>query len=193
MGEYPMPHALFGSYYSSSTLHLFWPTTRCPQTTLLYSPSELLVLRDVGRNPATQQDQKLKKLTVMHLVGAARRNPGPAGPGAIFRDNASQFLLVLSKEGIGIQTNYMAEFHAIIESIEFALNHGWTSLWIESDSQATVEAFASGDTLWSFKVKLGHRKDRLVKVILVGVWKRHLERSNKLFSHGEYVRKYLLL
>ncbi|KAF5188832.1 Ribonuclease h domain [Thalictrum thalictroides] len=74
-------------------------------------------------------------------------NPGRAGVGAIFRDHRGKILIVHSR-GIGITTNFRAEYEAIIDSREITESKEWRRVWVESDSTAAVEAFRTGGIPW---------------------------------------------
>jgi ribonuclease HI len=73
-----------------------------------------------------------------HVDGGARGNPGPAGYGAVLKDEAGQILAELYA-GIGINTNNVAEYRGLIAALEWALEHGHTRLHIRSDSQLIVQ------------------------------------------------------
>ncbi|KAF9614266.1 hypothetical protein IFM89_016558 [Coptis chinensis] len=47
---------------------------------------------------------------------------------------------------LGVATNYQAEVLGIIESIDIALQKGWRTLWVVSDSEQAVRAFNSNKT-----------------------------------------------
>jgi ribonuclease HI len=73
-----------------------------------------------------------------NVDGGARGNPGPAGYGAIIKDENGQVLAELYA-GIGINTNNVAEYRGLIAALEWALEHGQRRLHIKSDSQLIVE------------------------------------------------------
>ncbi|MEE9217933.1 MAG: ribonuclease HI family protein [Acidobacteriota bacterium] len=74
------------------------------------------------------------------IDGGARGNPGPAGYG----------MQVTGPEGdvlgsyfgyLGVQTNNVAEYHALLAALEHARHRGWKRLWIGSDSELLVRQF----------------------------------------------------
>ena len=73
-----------------------------------------------------------------HVDGGARGNPGPAGYGAIIKDEHGQVLAELY-EGIGISTNNVAEYRGLIAALQWALAHGHTRVHIKSDSLLIVQ------------------------------------------------------
>uniref|UniRef100_A0A0R0EQF3 RNase H type-1 domain-containing protein n=1 Tax=Glycine max TaxID=3847 RepID=A0A0R0EQF3_SOYBN len=54
----------------------------------------------------------------LHFDGASKGNPGPAGAGAILRDGSKVYWL---REGVGIQTNNVAEYRSLILGLKHAL------------------------------------------------------------------------
>ncbi|KAL5706928.1 hypothetical protein ACHQM5_025034 [Ranunculus cassubicifolius] len=75
--------------------------------------------------------------------GAARGCPGPGGVGISFRNSDAEILGVIV-EGLGVCNNFWAEAYALVLALEEAIKCNWYSLWIESDSLATIQAFNSG-------------------------------------------------
>jgi len=73
-----------------------------------------------------------------NVDGGARGNPGPAGYGAVLKDDAGQVVAELY-EGIGINTNNVAEYRGLIAALEWALEHGYTRLHVRSDSLLIVQ------------------------------------------------------
>ncbi|KAF9590775.1 hypothetical protein IFM89_038302 [Coptis chinensis] len=56
--------------------------------------------------------------------GSSLGNPGSAGIGSTFRVASGDFLLVMWRK-IGVNTNYMDECLAIVESVEIAIQRNW--------------------------------------------------------------------
>ncbi|MGQ0733278.1 MAG: reverse transcriptase-like protein [Acidobacteriota bacterium] len=77
-------------------------------------------------------------MTVAHIDGGARGNPGPAGYGVVVSDEHGQVLAELH-EGIGIATNNVAEYRGLIAALEWAVAHGCSTLHIKSDSLLVVQ------------------------------------------------------
>jgi ribonuclease HI len=75
---------------------------------------------------------------VANVDGGARGNPGSAGWGAIIKDQTGQVLAELY-EGIGVNTNNVAEYRGLIAALEWALEHGHARLHIRSDSLLIVQ------------------------------------------------------
>jgi probable phosphoglycerate mutase len=73
-----------------------------------------------------------------NVDGGARGNPGSAGYGAVIRDESGQLLAELY-EGIGVNTNNVAEYRGLIAALEWALAHGHTRVHVKSDSLLVVQ------------------------------------------------------
>jgi ribonuclease HI len=79
--------------------------------------------------------------------GGARGNPGPAAYGYVLE---SEDGTVLDARGdtIGVATNNVAEYRALLAGLEAALAHGVTELEVVSDSELLVKQM-----LGEYKVK----------------------------------------
>ncbi len=71
---------------------------------------------------------------VVNVDGGARGNPGPAGIGAVV-SNADGDVLQEISERIGVATNNVAEYRALLRGIEAALALGADELAIIGDSE----------------------------------------------------------
>jgi len=74
---------------------------------------------------------------VAHIDGGARGNPGPAGYGAVIKDQSGRKVAALS-EYLGHQTNNFAEYQGLIAALEYALAHTSKALKVVSDSELLV-------------------------------------------------------
>ena len=63
----------------------------------------------------------MKKI-VIYTDGGARGNPGPAGAGAVVRDDAGRTVAEIS-EYLGLTTNNVAEYTAILRGLETLAHH----------------------------------------------------------------------
>lgn len=73
----------------------------------------------------------------MNTDGGARGNPGPAGIGIVLWDEAGEPLARIGR-GIGVTTNNVAEYTALIEGLEIALAHEVDELEVRLDSELVV-------------------------------------------------------
>lgn len=87
----------------------------------------------------------MSRFTV-HFDGGSRGNPGPAGIGVVLRDGGD----VVAKVGetIGVATNNVAEYRALLRGIELATEHGATELELIGDSELVVQQVGGG---WKIK------------------------------------------
>jgi len=77
-------------------------------------------------------------LLIVYCDGAARGNPGPAGIGVVItREDGT--LVDRIAEGIGVATNYVAEYSAAIAGLARAAELGASEILLRSDSRLLVE------------------------------------------------------
>jgi ribonuclease HI len=73
-----------------------------------------------------------------NIDGGSRGNPGPAAYGVVIRDARGEIVARLKKY-IGRATNNVAEYYALITTMDYAQSHGIRALRIESDSELLVK------------------------------------------------------
>jgi ribonuclease HI len=71
------------------------------------------------------------------IDGAARGNPGPASYGVVILQPNGEKLETIQKK-IGIGTNNVAEYYALISALDFAHAHNIAKLRVRSDSELLV-------------------------------------------------------
>jgi ribonuclease HI len=74
---------------------------------------------------------------LLMVDGAARGNPGEAGCGVVICDEAGAVVQELSRY-LGIATNNVAEYEALIMGLEALLRLGHKNIRVQSDSQLLV-------------------------------------------------------
>jgi len=84
---------------------------------------------------------------IVNFDGGARSNPGPAAIGVVVRDGDGRVLEEVG-EKIGMATNNVAEYRALLRGIELAAAQGVTELELIGDSMLVVRQVEGG-----FKVK----------------------------------------
>jgi len=84
---------------------------------------------------------------VAYIDGGARGNPGPAGYGVRIERSDGELIEEFA-ESIGVATNNVAEYRALIAALEWARRHGQRELHVRSDSQLLVQQM-----LGNYKVK----------------------------------------
>jgi len=75
---------------------------------------------------------------ILHIDGAARGNPGPAGIGGTVSDEGGELLLEIS-EYIGETTNNVAEYSALIFTLQSLAKFRGKELRVFSDSELLVQ------------------------------------------------------
>ncbi|WOL06190.1 hypothetical protein Cni_G14922 [Canna indica] len=73
-------------------------------------------------------------LCILEFDGASKGNLGKAGAGAILRTEDGRVVARL-REGLGIVTNNVAEYRALILGLKYALKKGFKSICAQGDSQ----------------------------------------------------------
>ena len=84
---------------------------------------------------------------VLHVDGGARGNPGPAAIGVVISDPDGEVLEELA-EPIGVATNNVAEYRAVLRGIERARALGATEAEIVNDSELVARQLTG-----AYKVK----------------------------------------
>lgn len=112
---------------------------------------------------------------IIYTDGASRGNPGPASYGFTVSDESGKLLY---QEGryIGISTNNVAEYTAVLEALKYVKNNlGDKPLHIElfADSKLVVEQLSG-----RFKVKSPHLKPLIEQIQIL-----KLELGGALHSH----------
>jgi len=82
--------------------------------------------------------------------GGSRGNPGPAAIGVVILDENKKVLAV-HKEKIGIASNNIAEYKALLKALEMAAKHTTFELHVLMDSELVIRQM-QGD----YKVKAQH-------------------------------------
>jgi probable phosphoglycerate mutase len=118
----------------------------------------------------------------VYIDGGARGNPGPAGYG-VRAEQADGTLIEEFGESIGVATNNVAEYRALIAALEWARDRKLTAVHIRSDSLLLVQQMRG-----HFKVKNAglqplHAKARLVAHELGRITFEHVARE--LNAHAD--------
>ncbi|XP_026451544.1 uncharacterized protein LOC113351840 [Papaver somniferum] len=79
--------------------------------------------------------------------GAARGNPGNAGYGFVVRNHVGAFIFA-ETGGLGITTNYVAEFISCIKALEWAVDHHFFQLILQTDSSMCANALQQPNISW---------------------------------------------
>jgi ribonuclease HI len=92
---------------------------------------------------------------IVQSDGGARGNPGPAAIGAVVLDGTVDppVLLATVSECIGIATNNVAEYQALISGLEAALPYGARRVIVRADSELLIRQLEG-----RYRVKSAHLK-----------------------------------
>lgn len=124
----------------------------------------------------------------LHTDGGARGNPGPAGIGAVLFDEQDNVIGELGR-GIGNTTNNVAEYMALIEGLEMALQAGVTDIRVCLDSQLVVsqvkgEWKIKNERLRQLAAKAQIRLSKFNSATLEHVRREHNADADKLANQG---------
>jgi ribonuclease HI len=95
-----------------------------------------------------------------YIDGAARGNPGPAGAGVYVEAEGDRPVEELF-EGLGNQTNNVAEYSALLLALTRAIELGADDVEVRSDSRLLVEQVNG-----NFKVKAAHLKPMVADALV---------------------------
>ena len=122
--------------------------------------------------------------------GGARGNPGPAAYGYVLEAEDGT-VLDERGEAIGVATNNVAEYRALVAGLAKAVELGLDELEVVSDSELVVKQMRG-----EYKVKnaalaelKGEAEDlarRLPKVVYTAVRREHNERADRLVNEALY-------
>ena len=74
---------------------------------------------------------------IINTDGLSKNNPGQAAIGAVLKDPRGKIVSTIS-QSIGIASNNVAEYRAIIAALEAALKHSADEIELRSDSELVV-------------------------------------------------------
>ena len=127
-------------------------------------------------------DSRATVRVVAYIDGGARGNPGPAGFGVRIEESDGTLIEEFA-ESIGVATNNVAEYRALLAALEWARQHGRDQLHVRSDSLLLVQQM-----LGNYKVKNAglqplHAKARMLAHAIGRVTFEHVGRS--LNAHAD--------
>ena len=120
--------------------------------------------------------------------GGARGNPGPAAYGYVL-EASDGTMLAAHGEPIGVATNNVAEYRALLAGLERALELGVSELEVVSDSELLVKQMrgeykvknAALRELWA---SAGDLADRFARVDFTAVRREHNELADRLVNEA---------
>jgi ribonuclease H / adenosylcobalamin/alpha-ribazole phosphatase len=120
--------------------------------------------------------------------GGARGNPGPAAFGYVL-ETEDGTVLAAHGEAIGVATNNVAEYRALVEGLRKALELGVDEVDVVSDSQLLVrqmtgEYKVKNEALRKLSLKAAALARRLRKVTYRSVPREHNELADRLVNEA---------
>jgi len=120
--------------------------------------------------------------------GGARGNPGPAAFGYVL-ETEDGTVLDARGEAIGVATNNVAEYRALIAGLEAALERGVTELEVVSDSELVVKQMrgeykVKNAALRELSAEAARLARRLDKVVYTAVRREHNELADRLVNEA---------
>jgi ribonuclease H / adenosylcobalamin/alpha-ribazole phosphatase len=118
--------------------------------------------------------------------GGARGNPGPAAYGYVL-ETEDGTVLDARGETIGVATNNVAEYRALVAGLESALERGVTELEVVSDSELVVKQMrgeykVKNEALRALSVQASRLARELGRVEYTAVRREHNELADKLVN-----------
>jgi len=120
--------------------------------------------------------------------GGARGNPGPAAYGYVLESDDGT-VLAAHGEAIGVATNNVAEYSALIAGLEKALEHGVSELEVVSDSELMVKQMrgeyrVKNEALQELQAAAARLARRLERVRYTAVRREHNELADRLVNEA---------
>jgi ribonuclease H / adenosylcobalamin/alpha-ribazole phosphatase len=120
--------------------------------------------------------------------GGARGNPGPAAYGYVLEDEDGA-VLAAHGEAIGVATNNVAEYSALIAGLEKAAELGVTELEVVSDSELMVKQMlgeyrVKNAALQQLSLEASRLARRIGRVDYTAVRREHNELADRLVNEA---------
>ena len=120
--------------------------------------------------------------------GGARGNPGPAAYGYVIEDEDGG-TLAAHGEAIGVATNNVAEYSALLAGLEKAAELGVTELEVVSDSELMVKQMrgeykVKNEALRGLSLEAARLARRVGRVTYTAVRREHNELADRLVNEA---------
>ncbi len=112
----------------------------------------------------------------MFTDGACRGNPGESSIGVVFYDENHEEIASLS-ESIGVATNNIAEYSALVYGLEYAVKKGFKKLAIKADSELMIKQLKGEYKVKNANIKPLHAKAKELIAKLESVTYSHVRRE----------------
>ena len=122
----------------------------------------------------------------LYTDGGARGNPGPAAYGYVL-EGEDGTVLAAHGEKIGVATNNVAEYSALIAGLEKAIELGLSVIEVVSDSQLMVKQMkgeykVKNEALYDLWLEAGRLARKIPSVSYTWVRREHNELADKLLN-----------
>lgn len=125
---------------------------------------------------------------ILYSDGASRGNPGPAGIGVLITDASGRTVHRLAR-GIGVATNNVAEYSALVAGLEWCVAQRVDEVLVRADSHLLVEQMNG-----RYRVKSGNLKplyakaralaQRFRRISFEHIGREHNEEADSLANEG---------
>ncbi len=120
--------------------------------------------------------------------GGARGNPGPAAFAYVLEDDGGE-TLAAHGEAIGVATNNVAEYRALLAGLEKAVELGVTELEVVSDSELMVKQMrgeykVKNEALRELSVRAGRLARDVGSVAYTAVRREHNKLADRLVNEA---------
>ena len=115
-------------------------------------------------------------MILAYIDGGARGNPGAAGYG-VRVEAADGSVLAQLHGGLGIATNNVAEYNALLAALQWAVDHGERQVHIRADSELLVKQMRGEYKVRNPGLRPLHARARLLVVQLDRVVFEHIRRE----------------
>ncbi len=121
-----------------------------------------------------------EKILNLYTDGACRGNPGEGGAGAVLIDQKGRVVGTVSRF-LGVCTNNVAEYSALIIGLEEAVKKGYRKLHIFLDSELLVNQIKGTYRVRNSKLKRLMKRIKMLLSFLDGYTIKHITRDkNKM-------------
>ena len=125
---------------------------------------------------------------IVNFDGGARGNPGPAAVAAVVSTPGGE-VLEERGEAIGVATNNVAEYRALIAGLEAALERGVNELEVVSDSELVVKQMrgeykVKNAALRELSMQAARLARKLDHVVYTAVRREHNELADRLVNEA---------
>ena len=126
---------------------------------------------------------------IVEADGGSRGNPGPAAYGTVVRDAETGEVLFEEGRTIGVATNNVAEYRALLAGLEKAVEAGVSELEVVSDSelvvkQMTGEYRVKNAALRELSLEAARLARRLGRVRYTAVRREHNALADRLVNEA---------